>query len=67
MTREELATALWDLERAFDQRVDLVRVVVDESGQPTGQCIYRGSFSVPPDWRPPPLEHLIAIAKGRRG
>jgi hypothetical protein len=51
MTHDELAAELAALEQHLTQRVDLVRVVVDENGRELKR-IYRCSFSMPVDWRP---------------
>jgi hypothetical protein len=65
MTRENLLDDLADLDAHLDRRVQIVRVVVAPDGTVLGR-IYRGSFSMPVDWQPPSLEHLIATSKKRR-
>jgi hypothetical protein len=47
VTREELATSLAAIEQAFDQKVELWRIVYDEKGNEVDR-IYRGSFIAPP-------------------
>ena len=57
MTHDELLRQMHDLNTAIDRRVDIVRDIIDEHGQPTGERIYRGSFHAPPDWQPPSIHH----------
>lgn len=64
MTREDIAAQLSAIESVIDTRVTIVRVILDPDGTIVREHV-RGSFQAPPDWQPPTLEHLIAIAKGR--
>lgn len=65
MTREEMVVHLAALEQHLNAKVRIVRVVIAPDGTEVGR-IYRGSFSMPPDWRPPTLDTLIATARGRK-
>ena len=65
-SRAELAATLAAISRRLDTRVQIWRVILNPDGSPTGQRIFRGSFTAPPDWRPPTLEELMTHARGRR-
>ncbi len=47
-TREDTIAALQAIEQLLDQRVEVWRIVVDETGKETGR-VYRGNFVAPPE------------------
>ena len=63
--RNAILRELRAVEQYLASRVDIVRVVITPDGTPTGQRIYRGSFTAPADYVPPSFEKLLSIAKGR--
>ena len=65
MNRTEVVTTLAAIARRLDTRVEIWKVVLNPDGTIVRR-IYRGSFTAPPDWRPPTFETLVRLARNRR-
>ena len=62
MTRDEIIGHLLAIARRLDNRVQIVRTVINADGQVITR-ISRGSFAAPHDYHPPTLEQLLANVK----
>ncbi len=63
MDLDDLVRTLTAVERRLATRVQIVRVVVDADGVPTGRRIHRGNIQAPADWTPPSFEELMRHAR----